>query len=400
MKDIIEALPCQEMQPDFSNYPDVYALAKKGEYYLMYFSGTKQATIELPGERPYRLDGIDTWEMKTLPIGSAGPGRFSFTPPKNDFAIRLTRYAPGEKIRPQAVAEADKLEGIAPLTVNFSTPWDEECLWDFGDGSSSTGTSPSHIFAEPGVYAVTLTVTDKDGAAACTILAISADRNSDEPIVRFGFAEGDYPKASLHGGEVVKMPGGGYDLGSGEPFKWIKVGDGPVKGLEGARSFTVCGWLKASDMKVGAGGNRILFTLQHNHSGIDIVHHSDGAMRLAVNEWPDNIRNDSSKGKVQMGKWVFFAVTYDASKQGDNVCWYFGDETAAAEPDRTNSYDNGPPGKGSGNLVIGNFNETLQGAGLDRQFRGQMRRLQIYASRLSGRGALPLEKIRELQEIK
>ena len=49
-------------------------------------------------------------------------------------------------------------------------------------------------------------------------------------------------------------------------------------------------------------------------------------MRLAVNEWPDGIRNDSSKGKVQIGKWVFFAVTYDATKQRDNVCWYFGDE--------------------------------------------------------------------------
>jgi len=400
MKGIVEALPYQQMQPDFSNYPSAYALAKKGECYLMYFTDTKQATIDLPGERPYKLDGIDTWGMKILPIGSAGAGKFTFTPPKKDYAIRLTRYAPGEKIRPQAEAKADKLEGIAPLTVKFSTPWRQKCLWDFGDGGSSASQTAVHTFTEPGIYTVTLTVTDSEGASACTTLAVSADRSTNEPVVRFGFADGDYPKVSLHGGKVVRSSDGGYDLGSSEPFKWIKVGDGPVEELEGARSFTVCGWLKASGMKVGAGGNRILFTLQRNHSGIDIVHHSDGAMRLAVNQWPDRIRNDSTKGRVQIGKWVFFAVTYDASKQKDNVCWYFGDEGSAAKLDRTNSYNNGPAGQGSGNLVIGNFNKTLQGAGLDRQFRGQIRRLQIYASRLSGRGALPLERIRQLQKMK
>jgi hypothetical protein len=42
----------------------------------------------------------------------------------------------------------------------------------------------------------------------------------------------------------------------------------------------------------------------------------------------------------------------------------------------------------------------LQGAGLDRQFRGRIRGLQIYASRLGGRGALSLEKIHDLQKMK
>ena len=38
--------------------------------------------------------------------------------------------------------------------------------------------------------------------------------------------------------------------------------------------------------------------------------------------------------------------------------------------------------------------------GLDRQFRGQIRALQIYTSRLGERGALSLDRIRELQKMR
>ncbi|MHC4331640.1 MAG: apiosidase-like domain-containing protein, partial [Planctomycetota bacterium] len=400
MKDIIEELPYAQMDPDFSNYPDVYIMSKKAECYLMYFAGKNPVALDLPGERPYKVDGIDTWGMKILPIGSASKGKFTFAPPKQDYAIRLTRYAPDEKMRPEAKAAADKTEGIAPLTVRFSTPWKEECRWDFGDKGNSTEKSPTYTFQEPGIYTVILTITDRDGSSACATLPIRVDRNSKDPVVKFGFAAGDYPKVTLHGGRITRSSDGAYDLGSGKPFTWVKAGDGPIRELEGARSFTITGWLKASGMKVGSGGNRILFSLQHNRSGIDLVHHANGAMRLAVNEWPDRISNDSSEGKVKLGKWIFFAVTYDTSQHKNNVCWYFGDEVTQAELDHKTSYNNGPVDEGTGDLVIGNFNKTLQGAGLDRQFRGRIRALQIYASRLGRRGALSLEKIRELQKMR
>jgi len=44
--------------------------------------------------------------------------------------------------------------------------------WDFGDGSMSSGTlTPTHIFTNPGLYTVTLTVSDDDtGVGSDTLL--------------------------------------------------------------------------------------------------------------------------------------------------------------------------------------------------------------------------------------
>ncbi|MBN1845610.1 MAG: DUF5060 domain-containing protein [Sedimentisphaerales bacterium] len=399
LKKIIEELPIEQMQPDFDRYPDVYMLCRPGQRYLLYIPDQKPVTLDLPGDRAYEVDGIDTWGMKILPIGSADPGTFRFTPPKKDYALRLIRTLPGQALRPRAEATADRTEGIAPLTVRFSTPCSQACRWDFGGTGGSTDRNPVHTFTAPGRYTVALTVTDDNGLSGTTLLAILVDRASNEPLVRFGFADGDYPEVSLHGGPIGKSTNGAYELGSEKPFSWIEVGNGPLKELEGARSLTIAGWLKASRLNVGSGGNRILFSLQHNHCGLDLVHHADGRMRLAVNEWPDNIRNDSSAGRVQLGRWIFFAVTYDAARDRDTVCWYFGDEDTPAELDRKTDYNSGPVGEGGGDLVIGNFNQTLRGAGLDRQFRGQIRGLQIYASRLGERGALSLETIHRLQKM-
>ncbi|MBL7646656.1 MAG: PKD domain-containing protein [Candidatus Hydrogenedentes bacterium] len=36
-------------------------------------------------------------------------------------------------------------------------------LWNFGDGSTSTAASPTHVFAEPGIYVVTLALTSAEG---------------------------------------------------------------------------------------------------------------------------------------------------------------------------------------------------------------------------------------------
>jgi PKD repeat protein len=44
--------------------------------------------------------------------------------------------------------------------------------WSFGDGAAATGVSPTHAFAHPGSYAVTLVVTDSGGERASTTISV------------------------------------------------------------------------------------------------------------------------------------------------------------------------------------------------------------------------------------
>jgi len=394
---IVEQAPFGQMRPDFSHYPGAYILAKPGEHYLIYFADPSGVSIELPGGKPYKADLIDTWQMTVKPLGSAR-GKFEYTPPKRDCAVRLTPYAPGEKIRPEARLTARPSEGVVPLRVEFSGPSRLQCLWDFGDGTTSPQAEVVHVYRRPGIYTARLTVTDpQTGLSASNAVPIYADRDiaAGGAIVQVGSGRDDWP-VTLHG-KIGRGADASYDLPDGEPWRWISVGNGPVRELEGLQSFTILGWAKPTSLRIGPGGNRIAFNLNYNRSGFDLVHLEDGRLRLAVNEWPDRIRNDSSAGKLRPGAWTFFAVTYDATKSSDNVRWYFGDPDRPATLDKVTTYNRGPTGKGSGTLVIGNYNESIHRHGTDRQFRGKLRSIKIFGSPIGSRGALSLTEIRKHQ---
>ncbi len=59
--------------------------------------------------------------------------------------------------------------GVAPLTVRFSgtSTGNVTCrFWDFGDGATSILPNPTKIFAAPGTYTITLTVTNPAGSVS------------------------------------------------------------------------------------------------------------------------------------------------------------------------------------------------------------------------------------------
>lgn len=87
---------------------------------------------------------------------------------------------------PVANLYADVTSGDRPLKVEFSanlsTDEDEDMLtyyWDFGDGTNSTGISPSKTFGTTGSFPVTLTVTDEEGLTDVATITITVNEPPD-----------------------------------------------------------------------------------------------------------------------------------------------------------------------------------------------------------------------------
>ena len=79
-------------------------------------------------------------------------------------SVRLDKVFLREEVQPDLIA-AIELLGTAGLTASFGgigmngqSPFQRVFSWDFGDGIGSNEQNPTHTYASPGTYLVTLTV--------------------------------------------------------------------------------------------------------------------------------------------------------------------------------------------------------------------------------------------------
>ncbi|MFC7772236.1 PKD domain-containing protein, partial [Salinirubellus sp. GCM10025899] len=84
--------------------------------------------------------------------------------------LTITVESPQQNQPPTATFTADSTSVNEGDTVGFdaSGSSDDSSIqsyaWDFGDGNTGSGVSPTHTYASAGTYTVELTVTDEDGA--------------------------------------------------------------------------------------------------------------------------------------------------------------------------------------------------------------------------------------------
>src|SRR5207249_63651 len=108
-----------------------------------------------------------TYNVSLTATNSVGPG-----------STTKTNYINAQivPVGPTAQFTGTPQSGNAPLTVQFtdqSSPGTSPIItrqWVFGDGGTSTATNPTHIYAAPGLYTVSLTVATavgEIGRAAC-----------------------------------------------------------------------------------------------------------------------------------------------------------------------------------------------------------------------------------------
>ncbi len=105
--------------------------------------------------------------------------------------------------------------------------------WEFGDGATSTDVAPSHVYAQDGVYSVSLTVTDNDGLTDTEVFSVTvANVSPDVAAVADG---------SLDVGQTYTVNGTFTDPGSDTWTATVIWGDGSAAEVVplGGRSFTL-----------------------------------------------------------------------------------------------------------------------------------------------------------------
>jgi PKD repeat protein len=185
---------------------------------------------------------------------------------------------------PVAVATADVTSGDAPLTVNFdgsgSSDVDGEIIdyeWDL-DGVSDYGAQITHVFTEPGVYAVTLYVFDDDGDVDWFDITITVtDAGPSEVIVDNRDSNTESTGTWNISSGADPWEGESLYSNSGSTFRWI-----PQVPSDG--EYEVYAWWTYHANR----SQTVPYTIVHAY----------GQLRVVVNQ------HDSSKG----GQWNLLAT--------------------------------------------------------------------------------------------
>ena len=90
---------------------------------------------------------------------------------------------------------------------DFTTPVGNisNWFWEFGDGSSATFSAPVHTYLQPGVYSITLTVTDAQGCRDDLVKELDVTMLPQLPTAFTPNGDGNNDVLLLRGGPFEKL---------------------------------------------------------------------------------------------------------------------------------------------------------------------------------------------------
>jgi len=170
-------------------------------------------------------------QSPTHEYGDAGSYTVSLTASNSggqDTETKIGYIVVSEPPPPPPVADfsASPVSGEAPLSVGFtdaSTGQPTSWSWDFGDGATATSQNPTHEYAAPGAYSVSLTVANAGGQ--------DTETKADYIVVSDVPPAADFTASATTGTPPLTVSF--TDLSAGNPTSWYwEFGDGAISDVQ------------------------------------------------------------------------------------------------------------------------------------------------------------------------